>query len=110
MTLIADDSLFLTASLPQFRRLDFRRCSSSQLHCQQQSQSEQRGLAIGILAASFGGKSGNSGGLMNQLNCSFNLVAVLSSRAAVTTGAQQTVGQQLLGRQAGWVMIRNWQR
>ena len=109
MAIIADDSLFLTASLPQVRRLHFRSRRGSELDCQQQSQSEQSGLAIGVLAASFGGESGNPGRLMNQLNRRFNLIAMLSSRAAVTTGAQHAVGQQLLYRQAGWVMMWNRQ-
>ena len=110
MSFVADDALFLAASEPQVGRLNFAGCGSSELNGKQQAQAKQRHLAVGVLAACFSGKSGDPGGLMDQLNGSFHLISMLAAWATVATGAQDTVCQQLFRRQTGRMVMWCGQR
>ena len=110
MSFVADDALFLAAAEPQAGRLNFSGSGGSKLNGQQETQAKQGHLAVGILAAGFGGESGDTRRLMNQLNGSFHLIAMLAAWAAVAAGAQHTICQQLFGRQTGRMLVWYGQR
>jgi hypothetical protein len=100
VAIVAGNSLIATAGLPERRRLDVGRIHGSQVQGQQQPQPKDRLLAICVLTAAFRSKGRETGGLMHQFNCGFNLIAMLSAGSAVACAALQAAFEQLFGWQS----------
>ncbi len=106
MAFVTRNPLIPAPRYPQRARVHFRRLHGSISNRQKYPEPEYGHLSVGFLTSTLGTKRHDTRRMMDDLDRSLNLVAVLSARAGVPRSSNQAGLQQLVRtEQCGCVRV-----